>query len=222
MKEAPKIFQAVPDAKIVAIRECVQATLQSLPNPAFAQAVEGFLTPDKIIEYLGQEPPPREPDRHSTLESITRTVRILGGILEGLGDATKAAGGFLIRVGAALWWLVEAAVPKGLTGHFFRKLFALLFWFEIIMVVGGTLFNPEVQTLGLKLLAITTVLWLTKDAFRRFLLYGKRGMKVTLLLTVLAILASFVVWWLLHFHGASISASMGLVIHQNIVHPQYQ
>ena len=34
----------------------------------------------------------------------------------------------LIRAGAALWWLVQAAVPEGLTGHFAGKIFAALFW----------------------------------------------------------------------------------------------
>jgi patatin-related protein len=175
-------------AQAEAIRECVNATLEALPQQTFKEAMEGFLTPERILEYLAQVPAKREPNRRTTLESMTRAVRIVGGMLEGLGDETKTAGGFLIRVSTALWWLVEAAVPNGLTGYFFRRFFAMVFWFEIIMVVGGTIFNQAVQSVGLKLLAVTTLLWLLKDGFERFLLYGKggrRGPRVTIMLSVL-------------------------------------
>jgi patatin-related protein len=187
---AKSLEQSLPGsgAQAKMIRDCVTATLAALPQQSFKEAIEGFLTPEKIIELLKQEPTEREPDRRTTLESITRAIHIFGGMLEGLGDETKAAGGFLIRVSTALWWLVEAAVPNGLSGHFLRKFFAMVFWFEILMIVGGTIFNEAVQSVGLKLLAVTTLLWLIKDGFERFLLYGKsdkRGPRVTIMLAIL-------------------------------------
>jgi hypothetical protein len=124
---------------------------------------------------------------------MTRAVRIVGAMLEGLSKETKAAGGFLIRVTTALWWLVEAAIPNGLQGHFFRKFFAMAFWLEIVMVVGGTIFSQPVQALGLKLLAFTALLWLVKDAFYRYLMWGKKGLRMTVALVVLFIVTLAVV-----------------------------
>jgi hypothetical protein len=126
-------------------------------------------------------------------------------MLEGLGDQTKAAGGFLIRVASALWWLVEAAVPGGLIGHFFHKFFAMLFWFAIVMTVAGTFLRPELQSLGLKLLAILTLLWVIKDAFRRFILYGRRGPKRSLVLGGFVLVAGSVLWAVQSKYGLTIS-----------------
>ena len=192
---AKSLGQALPNAgdEDDAIRECVNATLGTIPSQSFKEAVKGILTPEAVRECLRKEPVSREPDRRTTMESITRSIHIVGGMLEGLGDETKTAGGFLIRASTALWWLLEAAVPQGLTGHFFRKFFAMLFWFEIVMVVGGTVFTLSgVQSLGLKLLAVSTLLWLIKDGFQRYLLYGKagkKGIRVTILLGSLFALA---------------------------------
>jgi len=91
-------------------------------------------------------------------------------------------------VTTALWWLVEAAIPNGLQGHFFRKFFAMAFWLEIVMVIGGTIFSQPVQSVGLKLLAFTALLWLVKDAFYRYLMWGKKGLRTTVVLVVLFIL----------------------------------
>ena len=201
------IFQEMNDARIRAIRESVRETIVALGNQNFAEAVDGFLTRERIEAYLRQEPPQREPDRRTTLESMTRSVRIVGGILQGMGKETQAAGGILIRAGAALWWLVQAAVPRGLTGHFTGKIFAALFWFEILMIVGGTLFDQAVQSVGLKLLFFTFVLWLFKDAFQRYIRTGTRGLRVTVLWVILGVVAGVGIW-------AGISAYQGPKAHE--------
>lgn len=167
------------------IRRSVAETVAKGPAQLYKDAILGYLSVDRIKEYLQAGMISREPDRKSTLESMTRTIRIVGGMLEGLGKETKPAGGCLIRVATALWWLVEAAVPGGLEGHFFRKFFAMAFWLEIVMVVGGTIFSHPVQAVGLKLLAFTTLLWLMKDAFYRYLVWGKKGLRETVALVVL-------------------------------------
>jgi patatin-related protein len=186
------------DAKVIAIRECVQTTIASLPNQNFAEAVEGFLTWEKIRDYLKQGPIRREPDRRTTLESITRTVRIVGGILQSLGTETKPAGGILIRAGAALWWLVQAAIPGGLTGNFVGKIFAALFWFGIVMVFGGTFLNHAVQSVGFELLFITTLLWFAKDTLQRYIRGGRRALRFTTMWMVLALLVAAGAWTLIH------------------------
>jgi patatin-related protein len=178
-----------PSQQAAAVRECVAATLDALPQQALKDAVNGFLTVDRIREYLSRLPVKREPDHRTTLESIARTIRVVGGMLQGLGDETKPAGGFLVRVAIALWWLVEAAVPRGLMGDVFRKFFAMLTWFAIVMIVAGTFLDHAVQAIGFDLLGVTLILWLVKDGLERFLLHGRRGPRVTGLLAFLVVLA---------------------------------
>jgi Protein of unknown function (DUF3376) len=169
------------------IRRSIEETVAKGTAQLYKDAILGYLSVDRIKGYLQAGMMSREPDRKTTLESVTRTIRIVGGMLEGLSKETKAAGGFLIRVATALWWLVEAAVPNGLQGHFFRRFFAMAFWLEIVMVVGGTIFSQPVQAVGLKLMVITAVLWLMKDAFHRYLLFGRTGLRVTIALMLLFI-----------------------------------
>jgi hypothetical protein len=177
------------------IRRSVEETVAKEPTQLYKDAILGYLSVDKIKEYLQAGVTSREPDRRRTLESMPRTIHIVGGMLEGLSKETKAAGGFLIRVATALWWLVEAAVPSGLQGHFFRKFFAMAFWLEIVMVIGGTVFSQPVQAVGLKLLAFTVLLWLVKDAFYRYLMWGRKELRVTVALVVflVAVLAAVMV-----------------------------
>jgi patatin-related protein len=177
------------------IRRSVEETVAKGPTQLYKDAILGYLSVDRIKEYLKAGVTSREPDRKTTLESMTRAIRTVGGMLEGLSKETKAAGGFLIRVATALWWLVEAAVPNGLQGHFFRKFFAMAFWLEILMVIGGTIFSQPVQAVGLKLVAFTALLWLVKDSFYRYLMWGRKGLRVTVALVVLfiAVLATVMV-----------------------------
>jgi len=170
--------------KAEAIRQSVESTLAKGEEQIHKDAILGYLSVDRIKGYLQAGVPNREPDRKTTLESITRTIHIVGGILEGLSKDTKAAGGFLIRVATALWWLVEAAVPNGLQGHFFRKFFAMAFWLEILMVIGGTIFSQPVQSVGLKMLAFTAALWLMKDSLYRYLLAGRKGLRLSIALAL--------------------------------------
>lgn len=175
------------------IRRSVEETVAKGPAQLYKDAILGYLSVERIKGYLQTGMTSREPDRRATLESMTRAVRIVGGMLEGLSKETKAVGGFLIRVTTALWWLVEAAIPNGLQGHFFRKFFAMAFWLEIVMVIGGTILSPPVQSLGLKLIAFTTLLWLAKDAFYRYLMWGKRGLRITVAFVVLFIFSIVVI-----------------------------
>jgi patatin-related protein len=169
------------------IRRSVEETVAKGPTQLYKDAILGYLSVERIQEYLKAGVTSREPDRKTTLESMTRAIRTVGGMLEGYSKETKAAGGFFIRVATALWWLVEAAVPNGLQGHFFRKFFAMAFWMEIVMVIGGTIFSQPVQAVGLKLMAFTALLWLVKDSFYRYLMWGKKGLRATVALVVLFI-----------------------------------
>jgi patatin-related protein len=181
------LLRADTGVKAEEIRRSVAETVAKGPMQLYKDAILGYLSVDRIKEYLKAGATSREPNRKTTLESMTRTIRIVGEMLEGLSKETKAAGGFLIRVATALWWLVEAAVPNGLQGHFFRKFFAMAFWLEILMVIGGTIFSQPVQAVGLKLLAFTALLWLVKDALYRYLVRGRQGLRVTVVLVVLFI-----------------------------------
>jgi hypothetical protein len=65
----------------------------------------------------------------------------------------------------------------------------LLFWLEIVIVIAGTFLSPVAQTLGVKLLVITTVAWLVKGAFRRYIVRGRKALAPTIALTILFVVA---------------------------------
>ena len=83
-------------------------------------------------------------------------------------------------------------MPGGLTGHFFRKFFAMLTWFAIVMIVAGTFLSHPVQTVGFEILGVTVFLWLIKDCLERFTrqgIRGKRGPRATAVFAIVFVLA---------------------------------
>lgn len=142
------------------IRRSVADTVAKGPARLYKEAILRYLSVNRFKEYLQagmtrNDDPGAGPEVDAGVDDANDLI--VGAMLEGLAKETKAAKGFLIRVATALWWLVEAAVPGGLEGHFFRKFFVMAFWLEIVMVVGGTIFSHLVQAVGLKLLAFTNV-----------------------------------------------------------------
>src|SRR5579871_2597165 len=132
----------------------IKATINALPPQSFKEAVLGFLDTDQMRNYLASAPVKREPNRQTTLESISRSVRIVGGMLEGGSDQTKGAGRWVARLGDFLWVIVQAAVPGALAGHFFAHVVALLFWLSALIFVGGSFFDHALEIVGLKLLLV--------------------------------------------------------------------
>ena len=171
----------------------IKATLNALPPQPFKEAVLGFLSTDQMRTYLQTVPVKREPDRQTTLESVTRGVRILGGMLEGSSDQTKGAGKWVTRLGSVLWVIVEAAVPDSLAGHFFVHVVALLFWVEAVIFVGGAFFNQPLEMVGLKLLVITGLIWMVQNSVMNYLLSGIHGARKRLFASVLIALASIAI-----------------------------
>jgi patatin-related protein len=163
----------------------IKATLDALPAQPFKNAVLGFLNTDQMRRYLECVPVKREPDRQTTLESITRSVRIVGGMLGSLSDQTKGAGKWVARLGDLLWVIVQAAVPGALAGHFFSHIVALLFWIEAVIFVGGSLFNHALEVVGLKLLLVTGLVWLAQNSLMHYVLRGVGGARKQLVASAL-------------------------------------
>jgi hypothetical protein len=154
------------------VRKAIENARVALPVQPFKDAVLSFLTLDKIRAYLGQSPVGRQPDQQTTLESVTRSISIVGGMFQGLSEETKGAGIWLGRIGNVLWWIVQAASTRNIAGLILRRALAALIWLEVLVVLGGFIFNHAVFIVGLEMLIATAALWLTIQFLELYLLRG--------------------------------------------------
>ena len=93
------------------------------------------------------------------LQVMARGTAVLGRILEGITAerervAERAA--WITRLGQWFWGLVSVAVPGSLAQLFFAHWVRLLYVFELVLIVGGTLLvNENMQQFGLLLFGVT-------------------------------------------------------------------
>ncbi|MFL6518617.1 MAG: patatin-like protein [Chthoniobacterales bacterium] len=104
----------------------------------------------------------RELDAEQALRLISRATAIIGNMLEGLADKYrfgpgKRVAGWIARLGTWFWSLVTVAVPQSLPNLFFRHWIAVLYVFDLLLILGGTFLAPSVKTLGWEALGITII-----------------------------------------------------------------
>lgn len=101
----------------------------------------------------------RKPDPATILKVASRATRIIGSILEGLSEKrgmNSSLGAWIARVGQVLWSLVIVAVPGSLLNLVFRHWRKVLYTFEVLLIVFGTVLTiSPMQQLGFALFGIT-------------------------------------------------------------------
>jgi patatin-related protein len=117
-----------------------------------------------------------------TVRTLGRATTVIGKVLSGVSDdyAAKAKssapvaaiqgylGAWLVRFGVVFTGLVEVAIPQTIPHLFFRHLLKLLYLFEVLLVVSGTIFGkPQMTQLGWTALGVTAainaVVWWLRD-----------------------------------------------------------
>lgn len=95
----------------------------------------------------------------STLEVAARATTVIGKMFQDVSDRHKLnrkPSVFLVRAGQVAWGLVEVSVPRSIQHLVFRYWLKLLYLFNLLLILGGTLFTAEsVQRFGLICLAFT-------------------------------------------------------------------
>lgn len=93
------------------------------------------------------------------LQVAARGSKVFGKMLEGIADAHRVNNkrvAWFTRLTGLFWGLVEVAVPGSISNLVFRHWLKLLYLFEALLVIGGTLLlNPVIQQFGFIAFAVT-------------------------------------------------------------------
>jgi len=97
----------------------------------------------------------------SLLRVVSRSTKVVGDIFEGIAEDKVQSGSqmrWIARLGQIFWGLVEVAAPNSFFNLLFNHWLVLLYFFEIVLIVGSTIFvKPEVQQFGIVSLVLTLI-----------------------------------------------------------------
>jgi len=146
-------------------------------------------------------------DPESTVRTIGRATTVMGKVLSAVSDDYAAQsnsssavasmqaylGGLLTRFGVIFTGLVEVAVPQSIPYLFFRHLLKVLYVFEVLLIVFGTVFGkPQMTQLGWTAFGATAatniIVWWLRDFISR-----RTSVKQFLISLAAAVLAILIV-----------------------------
>jgi patatin-related protein len=111
------------------------------------------------------------------LQAISRSTKVTGDIFEAIADYKADAGSqmrWIARLGQIFWGLVEVAAPNSFWNKLFKQWLMLLYLFEVVLIVGSTIFvKPEVQQFGIMCLILTLITHLTAITLHDYMKGGK-------------------------------------------------
>jgi patatin-related protein len=154
------IAQSSPDKSEAALRALAERELGSPINEALQAALRAKLDKEELHGFFGSSYEVN-PDLNPKLavQSLARSTRVVGSMLQQLSDDYKVGGSpslWVSRLGRTFWRLVEVAVPNTVPNIIVRHWLNLLYLFEGLLIVGGTLFaESTIQRFGLTTLAVT-------------------------------------------------------------------
>src|SRR6185503_11454880 len=97
-------------------------------------------------------------DPKAATQSLARSTRVIGAMLAQLSEEYNVGNSptrWLSRLAQAFWALVEVSVPHSLPNVIVRHWLKLLYIFEALMILGGTLFSEgAIQRFGFVTLAV--------------------------------------------------------------------
>ncbi len=121
---------------------------------------------DKALRqhYLDTFPSRSKLQPETAVKLAARATTVIGKILEGLSSnrrvSTKPAL-WIARMGQIFWALVEVAVPRSFAELLFRHWLKLIYFLEVLLIVGGTLLlAPGIQKFALTAFGITAAIHL--------------------------------------------------------------
>jgi patatin-related protein len=158
----------------------------------------------------------RSADPRAALRAMARATRVTGRLLESIaegGDA-KTASRWFARAANAFWGLVEVAVPDSFANHVLRNTLKLLYAFEIMTIVLGTLLlHPGAQQFGAFALVATLAFHVLTMVFED-IMRGKKWFPRFLAITAILLVAGYAAYGfgigVLHWEGPWASAMVGL------------
>lgn len=113
----------------------------------------------------------------SLLRALSRSTQVTGKIFENIADRHGQSADRLLwvsRLGQIFWGLVEVAAPNSFWNLLFYHWLKLLYFFELILIVGGSfLVNKEAQQFGIAALSLTILTHLTVTTLNSYMKGGR-------------------------------------------------
>lgn len=175
-------------------------------SPTVPQPIQpGSSSAKALLDSLeGGHEDSQKMDPKTAVRVLSRSTRVTGDLLEGIGEEYRTNGergaflatptAWVARLGRVFWGLVEVSVPNSLAQLFFRHGLRLLYLFETLLIVGGTLLaNPEVQKFGLLALAITVAIHLGSLLLGDLMLGRRRWLNVRWLKALIVLFVAAIV-----------------------------
>ena len=162
----------------------------------------------------------------STLRSSARATTVIGKILEALSSDRRVStkyGLWVARLGQVLWALVEVAVPRSFPDLFFRHWLKLVYFLEVLLLVGSTLLlATSVQQFAIAAFGITVAIHIAVDVLRDVIQSRNRWLNLgkaiaSLILVTLILVGGLAVAGLL---GAEFSWNFLTRVHNFFTGPQ--
>lgn len=142
-----------------------QLTADKIKTP-LSNALTTCLEPDQVCdEVTGYYEVDRRLEPQPTLRLISRSTQVVGKILEGISKKSgqeESRLNWISKLGRIFWGLIEVAVPNSTFNLLFFYWLQLLYLFEVILIVGGTLLVvSQVQQFGIVAFVLTVTIHLT-------------------------------------------------------------
>ena len=123
----------------------------------------------------------RKLDPEPMLRAMSRSTQVIGKIFEDIADQSGLQGRnltWIARLGKIFWGLIEVAVPGSILRVLFIHWLKLLYLFEVLLLIGGTvLVRPSIQQFGLVTLAMTLAADIGASLLHDAMLGRRKGFK---------------------------------------------
>jgi len=142
------VAQSSPDAAEADLRALAERELGSPINPALQAALRASLSKDQLLGFYRDSyavNPNLSPK--AAVQSLARSTRVIGAMLEQLSEDSEVGASpslWFSRLARTFWRLAEVAVPNSIPNLLVKHWLSLLYLFEVLLIVGGTVFGESV------------------------------------------------------------------------------
>lgn len=139
----------------------------------------------------------RKLDAKDMLVAMSRSTQVIGNIFEDIANKNDLDGknlAWIARLGKIFWGLVEVAVPNSIIHLLFVHWLKLLYLFEALLLIGGTvLLRPSIQTFGLLAFALTFATNIAVFLLHDEMMGTRRRLRVLKVLAIILMVMVFLV-----------------------------
>lgn len=145
------------------LRHAVAALVDRASNHHLKTSVQTCISDDDAVGFMqSYYQVNRRLEPQPLLRVVSRSTQIIGKIVENISDKNGIENRqlqWIARLGSIFWGFVEVAAPNSLLNLLFQHWLKLLYFFEAILILGGTLLvKNQVQQTGILALVITLMI----------------------------------------------------------------